>query len=260
MGAVDGNHRNCDLKVEILAGFFMMVIVTKISPKWNHPWDLKPAEAAALQAKLARQVVRQSRIRIENMATVAGIDAGYRNETAYAAVVVLNLSDLRVLETAVAAKPISFPYVPGLLSFREGPVVLEALDKLKSSPDLLMIDGQGVAHPRRFGIASHIGLLTGIPSVGCAKTRLLGDYEEPQRDRGSTAYLKENGETLGAVVRTRTGVKPVFVSIGHLMDLNGSIRIILRSCRGYRLPEPIRRADQLSKKKDNLHLILIGRN
>jgi deoxyribonuclease V len=249
MGAVDGNHRNCDLKVEILAGFFMMVIVTKISPKWIHPWDLKPAEAAALQAKLARQVVRQSRIRIENMATVAGIDAGYRNETAYAAVVVLNLSDLRVLETAVAAKPISFPYVPGLLSFREGPVVLEALDKLKSSPDLLMIDGQGIAHPRRFGIASHIGLLTGIPSVGCAKTRLLGDYEEPQRDRGSTAYLKENGETLGAVVRTRTGVKPVFVSIGHLMDLNGSIRIILRSCRGYRLPEPIRRADQLSRKQ-----------
>lgn len=249
MGAVDVNHSNHNLKVEILAGFFMMVIVTKISQKMIHPWDLKPAEAAALQARLARQVVRQSRTRLEDMATVAGIDAGYHNETAYAAVVLLDLTDLRVLEKATAAGPISFPYVPGLLSFREGPVVLEALNKLKSPPDLLMIDGQGVAHPRRFGIASHIGLLTGIPSVGCAKTRLLGDYEEPQRDRGSIAYLKENGETLGAVVRTRTGVKPVFVSIGHLMDLSDSIRIILKSCRGYRLPEPLRWADQLSKKQ-----------
>jgi deoxyribonuclease V len=162
---------------------------------------------------------------------------------------VLNLKDLRVLEKSTAARPISFPYVPGLLSLREGPVVLEALEKLKSTPDLLMIDGQGIAHPRRFGIASHIGLLTDIPSVGCAKTRLLGAYQEPQPDRGSIAYLRENGETLGAVVRTRTGVKPVFVSIGHLMDLKDCIRIILECCRGYRLPEPIRRADQLSKKQ-----------
>jgi deoxyribonuclease V len=237
------------LEVEIFVGFIMMVLVIKLSPKATPPWDLKPAEAAALQAILARQVVRQSCTRLENMASVAGIDAAYRNETAYAAVVLLNLTDLQVLDKAVAAKMISFPYVPGLLSFREGPVVLEALDKLKSPPDLLMIDGQGIAHPRRFGIASHIGLLTGIPSVGCAKTRLLGDYEEPPYERGSLAYLKENGETIGAVVRTRTGVKPVFVSIGHLMDLTDSIRIILKSCRGYRLPEPIRRADQLSKQQ-----------
>jgi len=249
MGAVDGNHKICDLKVEILVGFFMMAIVKTISQKAIHPWNLKPEQAAALQVKLSRQVVRQSRKCPEDMATVAGIDTGYRNKTAYAAIVVLNLTDLRVLEKATAAKPISFPYIPGLLSFREGPVVLEALDKLKSAPDLLMIDGQGIAHPRRFGIASHIGLLTDIPSVGCAKTRLLGDYEEPQRNRGSIAYLKENGETLGAVVRTRTGIKPVFVSIGHLMDLNDSIRLILKCCRGYRLPEPIRRADQLSKQQ-----------
>lgn len=249
MGAVDVNHRNCDLKVEILVGFFMMTIVKKVSQKTIHPWDLEPLQAAALQVKLARQVVRQSRKSLEDMATVAGIDTGYRNKTAYAAIVVLNLPDLRVLEKATAAKPISFPYIPGLLSFREGPVVLEALDKLKSPPDLLMIDGQGIAHPRRFGIACHIGLLTDIPSVGCAKTRLLGEYQELHRDRGSTAFLRENGETLGAVVRTRTGVKPVFVSIGHLIDLNDSIRIILKCCRGYRLPEPIRRADQLSKKR-----------
>jgi len=243
------NHKNRNLKVEILVSSFMMAKVKQASQKTIHPWDLKPAEAAALQAELARQVVRKSRKQIEDIATVAGIDAGYRNETAHAAVVVMNLADLRVLEEATAAKSISFPYVPGLLSFREGPVVLEALAKLKSPPDLLMIDGHGIAHPRRFGIASHIGLLTGIPSVGCAKTRLLGDYEEPHRDRGSITYLKKNGETLGAVVRTRMGVKPVFVSIGHRIDLTDSIRIILKSCRGYRLPEPVRRADQLSKKQ-----------
>ena len=248
MAAVDVNHRNRNLKVEILAGLIMMAIMKRASQKMIHSWDLEPAQAAALQAELARQVVRRSRQRMEDMATVAGIDAGYRKETAYAAVVVVNLTDLQILETATAAKPVSFPYVPGLLSFREGPAILEALDKLKSPPDLLIIDGQGIAHPRRFGIASHIGLLTGIPSIGCAKTRLSGDYAEPQPDRGSTAYLKENGEILGAVVRTRTGVKSVFVSIGHLMDLKDSIRIILKSCRGYRLPEPIRWADQLSKK------------
>ena len=111
-----------------------------------------------------------------------------------------------------------------------------------------MLDGQGIAHPRRFGIASHIGLLTAIPAVGCAKNRLLGDYEEPQQARGSTSILKDGEETIGAVVRTRTGVKPVFVSIGHLMDLNDSIRVVLKSCSGYRLPEPIRRADHLSRK------------
>ena len=249
MGTVNVNHRNRDSAVEIFVGFFMMAIVTMIFPKTLHPWNLKPVEATALQAKLSRQVVCKSLTRLENMATVAGIDAAYRHETAYAAVVVMNLKDLQVIEKAVAAKMISFPYLPGLLSFREGPVVLKALNKLKSPPDLLMIDGQGIAHPRRFGIASHLGLLTGIPAVGCAKTRLLGDYEEPQRDRGSIAYLKENGKTIGAVVRTRTGVKPVFISIGHLMNLTDSIRIILKSCRGYRLPEPIRIAHHLSKKQ-----------
>jgi deoxyribonuclease V len=248
MGAVDGDHKNRNLMVEILVGFFMMAIVPKVNQKMIHSWDLKPAEAAALQSKLARQVVRQSRIRLRDIKRIAGVDAGYRNKIAYAAVVVLTLTDLKILEAATAARPISFPYIPGLLSFREGPAALQALDKLKTAPDLLMIDGQGISHPRRFGIASHIGLLTGIPSVGCAKTRLLGNYDEPQLERGSTAYLKESGETLGAVVRTRTGVKPVFVSIGHLMDLNDSIRIILESCRGYRIPEPIRRAHQLAKK------------
>ena len=150
---------------------------------------------------------------------------------------------------ATASKPVSFPYVPGMLAFREGPVILEAVGKLKLRPDLLIVDGQGIAHPRRFGIASHIGLLLDIPTVGCAKTRLVGNYEPPLRSAGSTSFLTDAKETIGAVVRTRTGVKPVFVSIGHLIDLCDSIRVVLRSCRGYRLPEPLRRADHLSRTK-----------
>jgi deoxyribonuclease V len=139
--------------------------------------------------------------------------------------------------------------MPGLLSFREGPVILEALGRLKAAPDALMLDGQGIAHPRRFGLASHIGLITDTPAVGCAKTRLIGEFLEPQRARGSTAYLTREAETIGAVVRTRSGVKPVFVSIGHRMDLDTCIRIVLASCRGYRLPEPLRKADHLSRIK-----------
>ena len=214
-----------------------------------HPWDLKPEEATTLQTRLAPRVIRKSRMRSADITTVAGVDVGYANDRAIAAVVLFNLTGLNVLEKAVASKTVGFPYVPGMLSFREGPVILEALGKLRSIPDLLMVDGQGIAHPRRFGIASHIGLLTDIPAIGCAKKRLLGDYEAPQRTRGSISYLTDGDETIGAVVRTRTAVKPIFVSIGHLMDLNDSIQIILKSCRGYRLPEPIRSADHLSRKQ-----------
>lgn len=234
--------------VENLINLLMMAVVEKLIEKPIHPWDLKPLEAAALQTRLSRRVVQQVRIPFEDIDTVAGVDTGYRNDTACAAVVVMNLTDLRILEEAVAVKPVQYPYVPGLLSFREGPVILEALAKLKARPDLLMIDGQGIAHPRRFGIASHIGVLMDIPTIGCAKTRLVGVYEPPYRSSGSTSYLTEAHETIGAVVRTRTGVRPVFVSIGHLMDLKDSIRVVLKSCRGYRLPEPLRRADHLARK------------
>jgi deoxyribonuclease V len=194
-------------------------------------------------------VIRKSRTKLAEIATVAGVDTGYSNGSAHAAVVVLDLTDLKVLEKAVASKPVSFPYIPGMLAFREGPVILEAMGKLTLRPDLLIVDGQGIAHPRRFGIASHIGLQTDIPSIGCAKTILWGDYQEPQPTRGSIAYLTAGDETIGAVVRTRTAVKPVFVSIGHLMALNDSIRIILKSCRGYRFPEPIRCADHLAREQ-----------
>lgn len=232
-----------------MISIFILASVKNFSAKTLHPRDVLPQAAIALQTQLSRRVIRKGRIQPHEIATVAGVDTAYRQNVACAAVVVFSLADLKVMQEEAAAHPARFPYIPGLLAFREGPVILEALSRLKAAPDVLMFDGQGIAHPRRFGLASHIGLLSGIPAIGCAKTRLIGDYQEPQRAKGSTADLKDAGETIGAVVRTRTGVKPVFVSIGHRMDLNTCIRVILESCRGYRLPEPLRRADHLSRKE-----------
>jgi deoxyinosine 3'endonuclease (endonuclease V) len=171
----------------------MMAGVENLIEKPIHSWNLEPPEARALQARLSRRVVRQTRINFEDIETVAGVDIGYRNGSARAAVVVMNLTDLKILEEALAAKPVQFPYVPGLLSFREGPVILDALGKLKTAPDLLMIDGQGIAHPRRFGAASHIGVLLDMPSIGCAKTRLVGDYKPPQGlDRAPDGFKRQH--------------------------------------------------------------------
>jgi deoxyribonuclease V len=197
-----------------------------------------------LQDQLAWQVVRETQLGL--VATVAGIDASFGGGLARAAVAVLSYPGLQVIESAVAARPVTFPYVPGLLSFREGPAVLDALDKLKSPPDLLIFDGHGLAHPRRFGLACHLGLLVDIPAIGCAKSRLCGQYEEPGPHRGDTMPLIDKGEVVGAAVRTRAGVKPVFVSIGHRVDLPTSIHYVLACCRGYRLPETTRWAHRLA--------------
>jgi deoxyribonuclease V len=237
------------LTVENLISIFILANVKDFSLKKLHPWNLTPQAAIALQTQLARRVICKADIQLQNLDTIAGVDTAYRQNSARAAVVVFSLKDLIILEEVVTIQPSRFPYMPGLLSFREGPVILEALSRLKAAPDVLMFDGQGIAHPRRFGLASHIGLLTDTPAVGCAKTRLIGEFLEPQRTRGSTAYLTDEDETIGAVVRTRSDVKPVFVSIGHRMDLDTCIRIVLASCRGYRLPEPLRRADHLSRKE-----------
>jgi deoxyribonuclease V len=153
------------------------------------------------------------------------------------------------VEYAIATRPATFPYIPGLLSFREGPVILDAMNKLSAAPDLLIFDGQGVAHPRRLGIASHIGLLLDLPSIGCAKSRLCGQHEEPGLERGSHVPLMDKGETIGSVVRTRSGVKPVFVSVGHRLDLRTSVEYVLACCRGYRLPETTRRAHLMASSK-----------
>jgi deoxyribonuclease V len=214
----------------------------------DHPWQLSPKQAIALQKQLSPNVIRKSTIKKNEIRTIAGIDTAYRGGVACAAVVVLRCDNLETLESKTAALPAGFPYVPGLLSFREGPAVLTAIEKLRLRPDVLIFDGQGIAHPRRFGIASHIGLLTDIPSIGCAKSKLVGQYTEPRAERGGYSYLTHHGETIGAAVRTRRAVKPVFVSGGHRVNLRDSIKWVLHCCAGYRLPETTRRADQLSRK------------
>jgi len=221
--------------------------------KNSDPWNLKPKEAVALQKHLASEVIRKSGFDIGDVANVAGVDTHFHQGLATAAVVVIRLSDLATMDYATAIKKIRFPYIPGLLTFREGPAILAALGHLTAAPDLLIFDGQGIAHPRRCGLASHVGLLLDIPSIGCAKTRLSGRYEEPHSEKGSYTYLKDGDETIGAVVRTRSKVKPLFVSIGHRINLHDSINIVLRCCPRYRLPETTRRADKLARSR-----LLIG--
>jgi deoxyribonuclease V len=210
-----------------------------------HLWDVSAEEAVAIQQRLRALVVRENGFDPAQVRTIAGIDASYRDK-AYAAVVVLALPDLVVVEQAVAERETPFPYVPGLLSFREAPAVLDALEKLSTRPDLLMFDGQGVAHPRRLGIAAHMGVYLGMPSIGCAKSRLTGSYQEPGPVAGDTTPLMAGREQIGVVLRSKPRTNPLFISIGHLIDLPTATSFVLRTLRGYRLPEPTRLADRLA--------------
>lgn len=219
-----------------------------------HPWDLSPSEAVALQRELRRQVV--IRPFHDTVTTVAGVDvhmpprAGVASgAVATAAVVVLSYPGLEPLETAFASLPIAFPYVPGLLSFRELPAVMEAFRCLDISPDLVLCDGHGYAHPRRFGLACHLGLLTGIPSIGVAKTLLVGTHGPLGADKGSWVPLTEGGEVVGAAVRTRVGVRPVYVSVGHKVDLPTAVAWTLGCAPRYRLPETTRRAHAVAGQR-----------
>lgn len=207
-------------------------------------WDVTQEEAFTLQEELARRVIKERQSKL--VRTVAGIDVSFLGEMSRAGVVILSYPALDLIDYAVAFRPATRPYVPGLLSFREGPVIMDALDRVKTRPDLIIFDGHGLAHPRRFGLASHIGVLVNLPSIGCAKARLCGRHDTPGMERGSYALLMEGDETIGAVVRTRSKVKPVFVSIGHRIDLATSIEYVLGCCRGYRLPETTRRAHRLA--------------
>lgn len=210
----------------------------------SHAWDLAPQAAFELQSELAMRVERQ--LNLGPVRHVAGIDVSVRDEVARAAVVVLDLEGIRPVDYAIATRPVTFPYVPGLLAFREGPVVLDALERIGTQPDLLIFDGQGLAHPRRLGIASHIGLLVDMPSIGCAKSRLCGHHDEPGQEPGAYTFLVDRGEVIGAALRTRQWVKPVYVSIGHRVDLATSINYVLACCRGYRLPETTRWAHRVA--------------
>jgi deoxyribonuclease V len=210
-----------------------------------HPWNVSADEAVAIQQRLRALVVRENGFDPAQVRTIAGIDASYRDK-AYAAVVVLTLPDLAVVEQVVAERETPFPYVPGLLSFREAPAVLEALEKLTTLPDLLMFDGQGIAHPRRLGIAAHMGVYLGMPSIGCAKSRLTGRYQEPGSAIGDSSPLMADREQIGVVLRSKPRTNPLFISIGHLIDLSTATTFVLQTLRGYRLPEPTRLADRLA--------------
>jgi deoxyribonuclease V len=209
-------------------------------PDRVHAWDVSPPEAIAIQQKLRGLVQLAWQPTSSDVRRVAGVDVSVKKGLCRAAAVVLSLPELEPLDVTTAQEPASFPYIPGLLSFREGPVVLKALDRLRVKPDLLIFDGQGVAHPRRLGIAAHVGVLVDWPSVGCAKSRLCGQHDAPQAEKGHFALLRDDDEIIGAVVRTRARVRPVYVSVGHRIDLDRAIACVLGCCTRYRLPEPIR--------------------
>ena len=212
----------------------------KIAPL--HSWDLTPAEAVALQRDLAGQV--DTRSPLGTCELIAGADVSHArfSYTIYAGVVVLRMQDLSIVERQEAVTETAFPYIPGLLSFRETPALLEAFAKLRNRPDAVMIDGHGYAHPRRCGFACHMGLWLEIPTIGCAKSRLIGEYKQPAARPGSISPLKDRDEVIGQVVRTKKNVKPVFVSVGDKIDLRSSVELVLATCRGYRIPEPTRQA------------------
>jgi len=208
-----------------------------------HDWKLSPKEGSALQKRLAGRVKRQPLP--ESIGLIAGADMAFsrRHERFFATVIVLTFPGLEVVEQVSAWMRPTFPYVPGLLTFREGPVLVKTFSKLKSRPDVVVFDGQGIAHPRRLGLAAHMGLWLKVPTVGCAKSRLIGEHRQPGRKKGHTARLMDGGEKIGEVLRTRDGVKPVYISPGHLADFKTSTRLVLRCCTKYRLPEPTRLAD-----------------
>lgn len=215
------------------------------SPPHPHRWNLTAAEAIALQHEWA------GRVRIEPpprpIRFVAGVDAAFSPDgrRCLAGAVLWDLEKGMVCEEHVASLRLRFPYIPGLLSFREAPAILAALRRLQQAPDALLCDGQGLAHPRRFGLACHLGVLLDLPSVGCAKSLLTGTHAPPGPRRGDAAPLRHGDQTIGIVLRTRDGVRPVYVSVGHRMTLEGAVELVLRCGRGRRLPEPTRLADRL---------------
>ena len=211
----------------------------------QHRWDLSAAEAIELQKQLCTKVRRKSDGRISRLQTIAGADCAFDKTGGYgyAGVIVFSYPDLEIIQRVGRRGRVTFPYVPGLLSFREAPLLLAAVDKLEKLPDLFIYDGQGIAHPRRFGIASHMGLLLDRPSIGCAKSRLVGEHRIPAQKPGSIAPLTLDGQRVGNVLRTKRGCKPVFVSVGHGITLTQATSIIMKCVGKYRIPTPTRDAD-----------------
>ena len=210
-----------------------------------HSWSVTPKQAINIQKNLASRVVRTGRLR--KVTLVAGADLAFSPDKSccMAGVVIWDMRTDEVIEQHVVRRQTRFPYVPGLLSFREAPALLSALRKIRHEPDVFLFDGQGYAHPRRFGLACHVGLWIDRPSIGCAKSLLIGDGKAPGRSKGSMSPLMHQGERIGMALRTRDGIKPLYVSVGHRLSLETSVEIALCCCTKYRLPQPTRLADQL---------------
>jgi deoxyribonuclease V len=213
----------------------------------RHRWNVSVDEALAIQKRLRAKIPVAEPIALDQIHTVAGVDVSYR-EIGRAAIAVFSFPDLTLIEQVIATKEAPFPYVPGLLAFREGPVALAALERLRIRPDVLLFDAQGYAHPRRLGLARHLGAYLDQPSIGCAKSRLIGAYEDPGSEPGAWSPLMDGGEEIGRVVRTKARTNPLFVSVGYRITLPLAVEIVLRCTRGYRLPEPTRIADRLAKQ------------
>ncbi len=207
-----------------------------------HSWQDSTVQALEIQQRLAAQVSKRSEVTTPRFIAGVDISVGRRKGMATGAVVVLQYPELRVVEIKVAQGRLDFPYIPGLLSFRESPLTLAACQKLTITPDLILVDGQGIAHPRRLGLASHLGLFLNTPTIGCAKSILCGSHEAPGAEPGSYTEVVDRGEIIGVALRTKPKVKPVYVSIGHKVDLQTAIYWVMKCCHGYRLPEPTRLA------------------
>ena len=221
-----------------------------------HEFGLSPAEARALQGELASRVVAGPTLDLGSVRYVAGADVSTQGDRAYGTVVVLDFPALSVVEAQGFKAPLEFPYVPGLLSFREMPSLLGALKKVETAADVVVLDAQGLAHPRRMGLASHVGLFIDVPTVGCAKSVLVGKFEEPGLEKGSATELMHRGDIVGRAVRTREKVSPVYVSVGNGIDLDSCVELVLACCTRYRLPEPTRQAhnaaNRLRRGEDSL--------
>ena len=207
-----------------------------------HAWDLSPKDAIRVQYRI-REMTVLKKLPLKSIKLIAGVDVSVKEGHSKAAIVILTYPGLEIKEKITKVTKTRFPYVPGLLSFREGPVILECVKKLKYAPDLFIFDGQGLAHPRKAGLATHMGVILNKPSIGSAKSRLYGTYTEPKTKKGAYSVIKDgDGKAIGAVLRTREATKPVFVSPGHLADIQSSIKIILACSPKYKIPEPIRAA------------------
>lgn len=223
----------------------MQVHSKKSSNNLQHRWNLSYREAVAVQEKLRGEVsiqpLDESKI---NYLAAADISFSLRSPVLYAAVLLFTYPDLRLIKIEATKTETTFPYIPGLLSFREAPVLLPLFQRIDPAPDVILVDGQGIAHPRRFGLAAHLGVLLNLPAIGCAKTKLYGDYQSEPREKGDWVSLTDGDEEIGRVLCTRKNVKPIFVSVGNLVDMDSAIPIVLHSSPKFRIPEPIRQAHQ----------------